>query len=76
MDPKELSAFPCQDRGDGFSDSGMTLRDYFASKAPPMDEQYHKDMQGCSADIAYREDAIAAWNYDYADAMLKARIAG
>lgn len=76
MDQKEVLAFPCKDRGDGFSDSGMYLRDYFAAKAPPMDEQYWKDMQANSADIVYREDALAAWAYDYADAMLKARAAG
>lgn len=73
FDSKDLPAFPCKDRGDGFSDSGMSLRDYFATHAPPMDDKYHKDMQAASDDIVYREDAISSWNYAYADAMLVAR---
>lgn len=51
--------------------AGMSLRDYFAAHAPPMDPQWHQDMRADSA-MVYREDALADWAYHYADAMLKA----
>jgi hypothetical protein len=43
---------------------GMTLRDYFAAKA----------MQGMMHDVSQPVgEVIAAWAYEVADAMLKAR---
>ena len=44
---------------------GMTLRDYFAAKAL---QSYWAD-----PDVAGDLDTAAAWAYDMADAMLKAR---
>jgi hypothetical protein len=44
--------------------NGMTLRDYFAAKA----------MQGMMHDVTQPVgEVIAAWAYEVADAMLKAR---
>ena len=52
--------------------SGMTLRDYFACKAPTPDKQW---MNNYAQQKGYRGEAkmLADWNYEYADAMLKAR---
>jgi hypothetical protein len=53
---------------------GMSLRDYFAGHAPPMTNQWWEDTKaeygGRSGSYA---EAIAAWNYFYADQMLAAR---
>jgi hypothetical protein len=66
-------AFPC-DRlptleGKCITSDGMTLRDYFAAKA----------MQGAIASssdqLDFGPDLGAAWAYQVADAMLKARSA-
>jgi hypothetical protein len=51
------------DLGDG--EHGMTLRDYFAAKAMVA---YWSD-----PDVADDQKTAAAWAYDMADAMLKAR---
>ncbi len=56
--------------GQGFSASGMSLRDYFAAKAPPMTVQWRED--SARAEQCWTE-AQAAWSYVYADAMLRAR---
>ena len=71
-------AFPFNEKeGDGthyHSHAGMTLRDYFAIRAPEYNERwfgwYCKNV-GFTSDEATR----AAWNYQYADAMLAARSA-
>jgi hypothetical protein len=47
------------------SDVGMTLRDYFAAKAMAA---YWSDPT-----VAADQKTAAAWAYDMADAMLKAR---
>lgn len=61
------SAFPIIDTSGWvkLEDPGMTLRDYFASKA----------MQGLLADpnMTCSVDSIAEQAYKYADAMLKAK---
>jgi hypothetical protein len=48
-----------------YAQDGMTLRDYFAAKALP---SYWSD-----PDVAGNLDTAAAWAYEMADAMLKAR---
>ena len=48
---------------------GLSLRDYFASKAPKMEEQCYND----SPSSEHITETIASWNYLYADAMLKER---
>jgi hypothetical protein len=63
---KEITAFPfvASDDTGMIINTGMTLRDYFASKA----------MQGLlasSRDLSWRE--LGALSYDAADAMLKER---
>jgi len=70
MSKKFESAFPVPaDNFSGgeifFSDPGMSLRDYFAAKA----------MQSYIQKLSVTEpnDRIAAWSYETADAMLKAR---
>jgi len=49
--------------------SGMSLRDYFASHAPEMEEQFFKD----SPKKEHITATISVWNYIYADAMIKER---
>jgi len=48
-----------------FSDAGMDLRDYFAAKAM---QAYWSD-----PNVASDYKTAAAWAYDMADAMMKAR---
>jgi hypothetical protein len=69
------SAFPRTEdainhRNRDFDLDGMTLRDYFATHAPPMTDQWWKDSKG---DGHHWVDADAAWRYAHANAMLKAR---
>jgi hypothetical protein len=53
---------------------GLSTRDYFAAHAPPMTNQWWEDTKaeygGRSGSYA---EALAAWNYFYADRMLAAR---
>ena len=56
---------------------GMTLRDYFATHAPPMPPAMVADAHGeCTFNIAVDSDRAAylsiesLWRYEYADAML------
>jgi hypothetical protein len=49
---------------------GMTLRDYFAIRAPLMPKQYFEDSLLLGMPW---EQAQSKWSYEYADAMLKAR---
>lgn len=56
-------AFP--DDGQQNYTGGMTLRDYFAAKAM---QAYWSD-----PDVAQDHKTAAAWAYEMADAMLKAR---
>jgi len=51
---------------------GMTMRDFFAAKAPPYTDTW---IQRYCRDVGYMSDAkcMADWAYEYADAMLKAR---
>lgn len=59
-------AFPCnQDNIDVCPSDGMTLRDYFATKA------MEGALAGGAVDVT--EDIIAKWAYGMADAMLKGR---
>lgn len=54
---------------------GISMRDYFAAKAPPMPEQWWEDTPKFKEDGNYVHiaEAIAAWNYFYANAMLAER---
>jgi hypothetical protein len=61
---KDLPAFPIQDNT-LLSQKGMELRDYFAAKAM---QSYWSD-----PNVTPELDAAAAWAYEMADAMLKAR---
>lgn len=68
---KDFPAFPAPDKArDDFGANkrgayaGMTLRDFFASKAMPI-------VCSMESDKSYKEDAISA--YLFADAMMKAR---
>lgn len=91
MSKEKIIAFPrtaFNDQGDitTFSDeySGMTLRDYFAIRAPaPTDDyikmQLQKDKNKNPHNDSYkpkirsRVEIICDWNFEYADAMLKSR---
>ena len=52
---------------------GMSLRDYFAARAPKPPkwwiENYGKDLN----DLQSEAELISVWNYAYADAMIKER---
>ena len=52
--------------------NGMSLRDYFAAKAPAYSEEW---FQGYCKNKGFRGEPLAraAWNYAYADAMLAER---
>ncbi len=52
-------------------DAGMSLRDYFAIRAPEMTAQWWKDSEATGE---HWIDVQAAFAYAYADAMLKARL--
>ena len=71
-------AFPTtpehQERISGLGGPGMTLRDWFATHAPPMPEQWFKDSPRNIADPLWHwGEASAAWAFYYADAMLAER---
>jgi len=56
--------------------TGMTLRDYFASRAPEMppgwaDRPMPTGFEGPC--LAWMAGLAATWSYEYADAMLEAR---
>jgi len=53
-------------------EGGMSLRDYFAAKAPAYSEEW---FQGYCKNKGFRGELLAraAWNYAYADAMLAER---
>lgn len=53
-------------------ETGMTMRDYFAAKAPPYTDAW---VQRYCRNVGYMSDAkcMADWAYEYADAMLDAR---
>lgn len=53
---------------------GIDLRDYFATHAPPMPEQWWEDTKASyGGKVGSYAEAISAWNYFFADAMLAAR---
>ena len=62
------SKFP---RDGSYSPDGMTLRDYFAAKAPPAPKWWLEWAEGNQLD----DDATvyAQWAFSYADAMLAER---
>ena len=64
------SAFPHK-YSDGSTNEGMSLRDYFAARAPKPPkwwiENYGKDLN----DLQSEAELISVWNYAYADAMIK-----
>jgi hypothetical protein len=66
---KNKPAFPCYERGaiTGFdlTDTGMTLRDYFAAHAPEPPDWW----RGGDKNVG----DVVAWKWRYADAMLEAR---
>lgn len=69
-------AFPYEHKfGDGTAnrDEGMTLRDYFAAKAPLPPAWWMKYWASKVNDLDAYADCITQWNYIYADSMLRAR---
>ena len=65
------SAFPTTQYSNSISptghDHGMTLRDYFASKALDVSMNQVRNYYGI------KHEEVAVWCYQMADAMLKAR---
>ena len=64
---KTLSAFPTDPTSHKESDTGMTLRDYFAAKALPVAIQEMNEAE------SYDINDAATLAYQYADAMMDAR---
>ncbi|MGR3991629.1 hypothetical protein [Pseudomonas sp. 1121_17] len=67
-------AFPVQasDYGGHGSSFGLTIRDYFAAKAlAAIIGHPNKEPENCGRKAVPR---LAAWAYEYADAMLAARV--
>ena len=58
-------AFPVPVTEQNFSETGMTLRDYFAGQALVA--------LWSDPDVQMTHDAAAKWSYEQADAMLEAR---
>lgn len=72
--PTSVSAGP--DGGLDSGTSGMSLRDFFATHAPPMPDDWasFRRLEVESQDDAEQElKLMAQWAYAYADSMLKAR---
>lgn len=76
------SAFPFHhkyDSGDARESDGMSLRDYFAGRAPYMpDELLGQAMDdiagvGRQAELKFLAALFAKWAYEFADAMLRQR---
>lgn len=74
------AAFPCNAlesrNGDIiiYATAGMSLRDYFAAKAPSPPDWWLNDLpDSAKCQLAQIANALSEWNYIYADAMLKAR---
>lgn len=73
-------AFPQPATQDGYATSspygmaggGMTLRDYFAAKAPPPPKWWMDCYAKNAQDLDSVAKVLAQWNYVYADAMLEA----
>ena len=51
-----------------YQEDGMTLRDYFAAKAPPVPEDF-----GWAPKETDTYQRLVRWSYFYADAMLASR---
>lgn len=62
---------PMQDRH--AKTPGMTLRDYFAAKAPPPPKWWMDSYAKSAQDLDTVAKVIAQWAFCYADAMLAAR---
>jgi hypothetical protein len=65
MKDTSLPAFPVLDRADYFT--GMTIRDYHASHAPPVADDFKWENGDTTCKRQVR------WNYFYADEMLRQR---
>ena len=68
-------AYPCTEANytdPKWSFEGMTLRDYFASRAPHYPDDWF--LNYCrNRGFQTHQKALADWSYEYADAMLEAR---
>ena len=65
-------AFPAMHYDLADNEHGLTMRDYFACRAPTPDKQW---INNYAQQKGYRGEAkmLADWNYEYADAMMVAR---
>ena len=66
-------AFPTYSVISSCDEGGMTLRDYFAAKAPMPTNEWWTDSYSQPGDVPSQADVMARWAFAYADAMLAAR---
>ena len=72
--PRPISIDQVGDNTQFKFETGITLRDHFAGNAPTMPEQWWNDTKSSyGSEIGSYAEAISAWNYFYADAMIAAR---
>jgi len=57
--------FPCN----GSGTHGLTLREYFAAHAPPVPDDWSFQL----AEGQSKADRVAAWAFQYAEAMMERR---
>jgi len=79
-DNENPKAFPSEhkdDSGNRLVHYGMTLRDYFAAKAPEVPEWFSIDINDEDRKRKSNQEhhmmLLTAWRWHYADAMLKQR---
>lgn len=53
--------------------TGVTVRDYFAAKAPMPTNEWWTESYSQPGDVPSQADVMARWAFAYADAMLAAR---
>ena len=63
MSSSDEPAFPVAGVAQDNQFNGMSLRDYFASRAPAYEAEWFSSYAKTTAD----------WSYEYADAMMEAR---
>lgn len=72
MSSSDEPAFPVAGVAQDNQFNGMSLRDYFASRAPAYEAEWFSNYCRRKGFSSYAK-TTADWSYEYADAMLEAR---